>query len=67
MLFDETTGRDEKPVQVGRKNVALRLDTQASEGAVTLPMARIMRSGSGQYIFDPSFIPPSWKSAPANG
>ncbi len=59
MLFDETTGRDEKPVQVGRKNVALRLDTQASEGAVTLPLARIMRSGSGQYIFDPSFIPPS--------
>jgi type VI secretion system protein ImpJ len=58
MLFDETTGRDEKPVQVGRKNIALRLDTQADEDSVMLPIARIMRSGSGQYMFDPEFIPP---------
>jgi type VI secretion system protein ImpJ len=59
MLFDETTGRDEKPVQVGRKNIAVRLDTQAEADTVALPIARIMRSGSGQYIFDANFIPPS--------
>jgi hypothetical protein len=23
MLFDETTGRDEKPVQIGRQNIAI--------------------------------------------
>ena len=28
VLHDETTGRDEKPVQVGRKNITLRLDTE---------------------------------------
>ncbi len=58
MLYDETTGRDEKPVQVGRKNIALRLDTQAEVDTVALPIARIMRSGSGQFIFDADFIPP---------
>ncbi len=58
MLFDETTGRDEKPVQVGRKNISLRLNTQESGGSITLPLARITRSGSGQYVFDSNFIPP---------
>lgn len=58
MLYDETTGRDEKPVYVGRKNIELRLDTEPPGDLVTLPLARIMRSGSGQFIFDPDFIPP---------
>jgi type VI secretion system protein ImpJ len=58
MLYDETTGRDEKPVHVGRKNIELRLDTEPTSDLVTLPVARIMRSGSGQFVFDPAFIPP---------
>ena len=58
MLYDETTGRDEKPVQVGRKNIELLLDTEPVGDLVTLPIARIMRSGSGQFVFDPAFIPP---------
>ena len=28
MLHDETTGRDEKPVHIGRKNIKLLLDTE---------------------------------------
>jgi type VI secretion system protein ImpJ len=59
MLHDETTGRDEKPVHIGRKNIKLLLDTEAAGDLVTLPIARIMRDGSGHFIFDESFIPPS--------
>lgn len=58
MLFDETTGRDEKPVQVGRKNIALTLDPPQDGDKVALPVARITRSGAGQYVFDAGFIPP---------
>lgn len=57
-VYDETTGRDEKPVQFGRKNFALFLDEEMPEGAVGLPVARITRDGSGNFVFDPDFIPP---------
>lgn len=55
---DETTGRDEKPVLVGRKSFALLLDTEMQEGILGLPIAVIMRDGSGHFVFDPDFIPP---------
>jgi type VI secretion system protein ImpJ len=57
-LYDETTGRDERPVRLGRKNIRLMLDTESTEELATLPIARIMRSGSGYFVFDPEFIPP---------
>jgi type VI secretion system protein ImpJ len=57
-LHDETTGIDEKPVRVGRKNIGLYLDTEATDGMTTMPVARITRDHGGQYVFDPSFIPP---------
>ena len=56
--YDETTGRDEKPVSFGRKNLVLLLETEIPEGDVGLPIARIQRDGSGHFIFDPDFIPP---------
>ena len=55
---DEVNGVDEKSLRVGRKNIALTLETEPNSQAVTLPVARIQRSGSGRFIFDPSFIPP---------
>ena len=58
MLYDETTGRDEKPVHLGHKNIELRLNTEALGDLVSIPIARIMRSGSGQFVLDPAFIPP---------
>ncbi|MCC6342346.1 MAG: type VI secretion system baseplate subunit TssK [Bryobacterales bacterium] len=58
ILHDETTGRDEKPVQIGRKNIRLVLDTEVSGEEIALPVARIMRDGSGNFIYDPAFIPP---------
>lgn len=57
-LHDETTGRDEKPVALGVKNIELRLDIEAQADEISLPIARITRDGAGHFIFDPSFIPP---------
>ena len=57
-LPDENTGRDEKQIQIGRKNIRFALETQDNAGLVTLPVARVLRDGSGRFIFDPSFIPP---------
>jgi type VI secretion system protein ImpJ len=57
-LPDENTGRDEKLVRVGRKNIRLLLDSEIPDGYVTLPLACVMRDGSGHFVFDPGFIPP---------
>lgn len=57
-LPDENTGRDEKTLQLGRKNIRIHLDTEDLQGMVTLPLARVMRDGSGRFVYDPEFIPP---------
>jgi type VI secretion system protein ImpJ len=57
-IHDENTGSDERPVSLGRKNLRLLFDTESREGLATLPIARVMRDGSGHFIFDPSFIAP---------
>ena len=57
-IADETTGRDEKTVRLGRKNVRLLLDVEPSENYVSIDIARIVRAGSGHFEFDPTFIPP---------
>jgi type VI secretion system protein ImpJ len=57
-LHDDNTGRDEKPVRLGRKNVRLLLDTEVTGDMVTLPLARIRRDSAGHFVFDPDFIPP---------
>ncbi len=58
-VLDETTGEDEKKVGVARKNLRLLLDHQATEDLVTLPIGRIRRDGSGHFIYDPEYIPPT--------
>ncbi|MDX1981007.1 MAG: type VI secretion system baseplate subunit TssK [Bryobacteraceae bacterium] len=58
VLHDETTGRDEKPVELGRKNIRLMLDFEPAGDEVMLPVARIMRDGAGNFTFDPSYVPP---------
>jgi type VI secretion system protein ImpJ len=57
-VCDENTGRDETTLDIGRKNLRLLFDAEPSEGFVTLPVARVMRSGAGRLVYDPSFIPP---------
>jgi type VI secretion system protein ImpJ len=58
VLHDDNTGRDEKPVRLGRKNIRLLLDTEITQDMVTLPIARIRRDSSGHFVFDAQFIPP---------
>ncbi len=60
-LTDEETGRDQKPVRIGHKNIFMQLDTEQSEGLVRMPLARIIRDGTGQFAYDPGFIPPLLK------
>jgi type VI secretion system protein ImpJ len=57
-VLDDTTGRDEKPVSFGRKNFSLALDSEIEEDAVSLPLARVRRDGTGSFIYDPEYIPP---------
>jgi type VI secretion system protein ImpJ len=57
-LPDENTGRDVKMIQLGRKNLRLMMSTENLEGMVTLPLARVRRQGSGQFVYDEHFFPP---------
>jgi type VI secretion system protein ImpJ len=57
-LPDENTGIDEKLVKVGRKNIRLLLETDPTDGLVTLPITRVMRDGAGGFVYDDNFIPP---------
>lgn len=57
-VFDETTGLDQKTVRLGRKNVRFLFDSDEAEGLVAMPIARILRDGTGHLIYDPAFIPP---------
>src|SRR5690349_17101500 len=49
-LADETTGRDEKQIPLGRKNIRLLLDVEEPGDQITIPIARIQRAGMGQFI-----------------
>jgi type VI secretion system protein ImpJ len=57
-LPDENTGRDEKKVKVGCKNLQLLAESEVTDRFVSLPLLRIVRSGSGSYETDFSFVPP---------
>src|SRR3989441_8833826 len=54
----DVTGRDERPVSVGRKNFRLLLDVELRDDLVALALARVRRDGAGNFIYDPDYIPP---------
>ena len=58
MLHDENTGRDDKPIHLGRKNIRLIVESDNTETLLTLPLARVARDGAGHFIFDPNFVAP---------
>ncbi len=58
VLHDENSGADERPVRLGRKNLRLLIDTEPPGDLLTLPIARVVRDGSGHYAYDPGFVPP---------
>jgi type VI secretion system protein ImpJ len=57
-LTDENTGRDVKSIQLGRKNFRFLLSSEDTSGVVALPLARVRRHGTGEFIFDDRFVPP---------
>ncbi len=58
ILPDENTGRDEKKIKVGRKNLQLLAESEVTDQFVSLPLLRIVRDGSGRFESDPAFVPP---------
>jgi type VI secretion system protein ImpJ len=58
VLHDENTGRDEKQVPLGRKNLRLIVESEAEPSLLTLPVTRVVRDGAGRFVADPTFIPP---------
>ena len=60
-LADENSGQDEKTVTLGRKNIAIVLDTEDRKDCLTLPVARILRDGTGHFVYDAQFVPPCLK------
>lgn len=57
-LPDETTGRDDRNIRLGRKNLRLLVDSELGEDVLALPLAQVARDGTGQYVYDPLFVPP---------
>src|SRR5271157_6364585 len=57
-LLDENTGGEERRVRLGCKNIRLLFAGESADGWVVLPLARVKRDGSGQFIYDARFIPP---------
>ncbi len=55
---DQNTGLDEKPIQVGRKNLQLLAESETSDRYVHLPIVRLLRDGTGRFEADPAFVPP---------
>jgi type VI secretion system protein ImpJ len=55
---DENTGLAERPVEVARKNFKFLVEGESLEGHTALPLARILRDGSGVLSLDPTFVPP---------
>ncbi len=58
-LPDENTGRDVKFIQLGRKNIKFLITGEPDDGLAVLPLGRVKRHGSGQFIFDERFVPPA--------
>lgn len=58
MLVDEATGADPLPVRLAERHLLLRLDDALNDDFVSMPLARIVRDGRGQYQLDTQFVPP---------
>ncbi|HET7275698.1 MAG TPA: type VI secretion system baseplate subunit TssK [Longimicrobiaceae bacterium] len=57
-VTDESTGADEKPIAFAGKNFRLVLGTVDDEDLVSLPLARVRRDGSGNFVYDQTYVPP---------
>lgn len=56
---DETTGADEREVEVARPAFRIGLGTEALHDFTTLPVAEVVRAESGLFVLREAFIAPS--------
>jgi len=54
---DENSGASEKPVQYARKNFRLLVEGEPKGGCITMPVARVLRTGDS-FQLDAKFAPP---------
>ena len=57
-ISDQNTGRDEKQIKIGRKNLRLLAESEVTDCFASLPLVRVTRDGSGHFEADPTFVPP---------
>lgn len=62
-MTDETTGKHQQPIPIARSDIRLFVDSGEFLDIVSLPIARVVRDGSGHFAFDRSFIPPCLRIA----
>jgi type VI secretion system protein ImpJ len=55
---DYNTGQDPKPVELLLQNLRIATEHELTPDDVSLPLARILRDGKGQYVEDPAYVPP---------
>lgn len=58
-VVDETTGADERIIEVGHLNVSVRFGGEPMESYVTLPIAEIVRDATGSFKLREEFVAPS--------
>lgn len=59
VLIDETTGGDPLVVKLAARHLQFAFDDALPDGAITMPVARLVRDGRGQFALDPHFVPPT--------
>jgi len=66
-LVDDSSGQGESNVSFARKNLFLCSQDRLPADAISFPIARVMRDGSGGFISDPDFIPPCLRIGACEG
>jgi type VI secretion system protein ImpJ len=59
LRVDDIKGLDEKPVRFGKKNIRFIGEGENTAGLEILPVARVLRNGVGEFVYDETFVPPS--------
>jgi type VI secretion system protein ImpJ len=58
VVRDESTGRGERRIEVGAKNLRLICERDARHGETVLPVARVRRLAADAFAFDAAYVPP---------
>ncbi|MEM9996421.1 MAG: type VI secretion system baseplate subunit TssK [Bacteroidota bacterium] len=56
---DETTGGDERTVEVAKPNLSIRFAGEPLESYTTIRLAEVVRTSAGTFALQPGFVPPS--------